>query len=209
LKNGGSWLGAWIVGPSSDVRLKIKANDPNTEGKVEYGSVLADCHDFINEKTCLMYLGEKLGVEVDGSTKCHPEIAGEGIEYTWGRAKGVYRRARLSQKKGKENFRQLVADCLSAEEGEGKGGLIKEMICKFSRWACHYILAYFYLEHEEENNINQEGLHELNIERVQKEFKTHRSAIDFDEKFINHCFRRQEEPARASGGQQQQQQAAA
>jgi len=30
---------------------------------------------------------------------------------------------------------------------------------------------------------------EINIERVKKQFKTHWSAIDFDEKFINHCFR--------------------
>jgi hypothetical protein len=30
-----------------------------------------------------MYLAEQLGVEVDRSTKCHPEMAGEGIEYSW------------------------------------------------------------------------------------------------------------------------------
>jgi hypothetical protein len=47
-----------------------------------------------------------------------------------------------------------------------------------------YILAY-YMEHDEENKIDEEGLHEMNIEGVKKEFKTHRSAIDFDEKFIH------------------------
>jgi hypothetical protein len=31
-----------------------------------------------------MYLGEKLGVEVDQSTKSHSALAGEGIEYIWG-----------------------------------------------------------------------------------------------------------------------------
>ena len=30
---------------------------------------------------------------------------------------------------------------------------------------------------------------ELNIEWIKKEFKTHRNAIDFDEKFINYCFK--------------------
>ena len=64
-----------------------------------------------------------------------------------------------------------------------------QMIRKFSRRARRYILAYFYLEHEQENYTNEDGLSEINIERMQKEFKTHRSAIDFDEKFINHCFR--------------------
>jgi hypothetical protein len=36
-------------------------------------------------------------------------------------------------------------------------------------------------------NIEEEGLHGINIEE-KKEFKTHKSAIDFDEKFINYCF---------------------
>ena len=56
----------------------------------------------------------RLGVEVDRSTKCHPELAGEGIEYSWGRAKSVYRRAMLVDKKGKENFQ-------STEKEDGKG----------------------------------------------------------------------------------------
>ncbi len=63
---------------------KIKKDDPNLEEKVEYAAVLADCADFLGEKTSLMYLGEHLGVEVDRSMKCHPQLAGEGIEYSWG-----------------------------------------------------------------------------------------------------------------------------
>ncbi len=77
------------------------------------------------------------------------------------------------------------------------------MIRKFSRRARHYILAYFFIEHNQESNIEGE-LSELNIERVKKEFKTHRSAIDFDEKFINYCFRDSESAASNSNKQQQQ-----
>jgi hypothetical protein len=51
-----------------------------------------------------MDLGERLGVKVDCSMKCHPELAGKGIEYSWGLAKSVYRRAKLADKKGKEIF---------------------------------------------------------------------------------------------------------
>jgi len=69
------------------------------------------------------------------------------------------------------------------------------MIQKFSCHAQHYILAYFYLEHELENNIDEEGLHELNIETINKEFKTHQNAIDIDEAFINHCFHHHQEEA--------------
>ena len=48
-----------------------------------------------------MYLGERLGVEVDRVTKCHPELAGEGIGYSWGHATGIYKPAQLSKKKAK------------------------------------------------------------------------------------------------------------
>jgi hypothetical protein len=150
-----------------------------------------------SEKTCLMFLGEKLGVEVGWLTKSHQELAGEGIEYSWSCAKSVYRKAKLCQKKGKENFKNLVSACISEEEGEGKGGLTPEMIRCFSRRAWHYILAYFYLEHECGNRKNEEGFDELNIERVKKEFKTHRSAIDFNEKFINHCYQKREADSRS------------
>jgi hypothetical protein len=90
--------------------------------KVEYSAILSKCQDFLNEKTCLMFLGERLGVVVDRSTKSHPELAVEGIEYTWSRAKGVYRKARLADKKGKDNFQKLVSHCLSTQKGAGGGG---------------------------------------------------------------------------------------
>jgi hypothetical protein len=63
------------------------------------------------------------------------------------------------------------------------------MGCKFSCQARQYILAYFYIEHKMKEEI-EDGLHEINIEKIKKEFKTHCSAICFDEKFINHCFQK-------------------
>ena len=39
--------------------------------------------DFKEEITLLQYHAQKLGVVLDRSPKCHPEIAGEGIEYAW------------------------------------------------------------------------------------------------------------------------------
>jgi hypothetical protein len=76
---------------------------------------------------------------------------------------------------------------LSPEEEDGKGGLSKKMIQKFLCHARHYILAYFFIEHNQDSYIDGE-LSELNIERVKKECKTYHSTIDFDEKFINYCF---------------------
>jgi hypothetical protein len=67
-----------------NIIAKLKKDDPNLDGKVEYGSILADCANFLSKKTCLMHVGEHLGVDVDQSTKIHPELAGGGIEYSWG-----------------------------------------------------------------------------------------------------------------------------
>ena len=43
--------------------------------------------DFMSELTLLQFHGNKLGVTIDRSPKCHPEITGEGIEFIWAIAK--------------------------------------------------------------------------------------------------------------------------
>ena len=139
-----------LLDPQVTYASKIKKDDPNYEEKVEYSTVLADCADFLNEKT------------------------------------------------------SLKADCLSTKDEPKKGGLTTEMVRKFSRRARQYILAYFYIEHEMKENV-EEGLHEINIEQIKKEFKTHRSAIDFDEKFINYCFQKCDEQQQSAGSSKQQQ----
>jgi hypothetical protein len=52
------------------------------------------------------------------------------------------------------------------------------MICKFSRRARHYILAYFWAEHEQEDKIKEE------------------------ERFINHCFQKSQEKKMQAAMQQ-------
>ncbi len=134
-----------------------------------------------------MFLGERLGVDVDRSMKSHLELAGEGIEYSWGQVKSVYWRAKLSQKKGMENFHFLVSNCLSIEEGNGKGGLTAEMVRVFMTSKVVYPCLLLHWTWDE-------GQHKRGwitwdkYWKYKKEFKTHRSAIDFDEKFINYCF---------------------
>ena len=66
--------------------------------------------DFANELTLLQYHGQKLGVAVDRTPKCHPEMAGEGIEYLWGLAKMWYRKAPITKKRSKDTFRKLVKE---------------------------------------------------------------------------------------------------
>ena len=72
--------------------------------------ILAKQADFCNELTLLQYHARKLGALVDRSPKCHPELAGEGIEYLWGLAKLWYRKSPISSKRSKELSRKLVKE---------------------------------------------------------------------------------------------------
>ena len=63
------------------------------------------CNDFLNEEGMLQHIAKRIGVEVLLTPKCHAELAGEGVEYVWGGAKGEYRRLSLAQKRGKDNFK--------------------------------------------------------------------------------------------------------
>ena len=53
-------------------------------------------------------MGLELGVEVHITPKFHVELAGEGVEYSCGLAKGHYRRQPLRLKRTKNNFKELV-----------------------------------------------------------------------------------------------------
>ena len=53
---------------------------------------MANCVDFEVEESLLQSMGTKMGVIIDRMPKCHCELAGEGMEYSWGCAKNEYRR---------------------------------------------------------------------------------------------------------------------
>ena len=67
--------------------------------------------DFLHEDTLLQFHVKQMGINIDRTPKCHPEIAGEGIEYAWALAKLKYRRAPIKDKRTKQKFRNLVMDC--------------------------------------------------------------------------------------------------
>ncbi len=58
-----------MLDPEVTYVSKIKKDDPKYEAKMEYSTILADCTNFLNKKTSLMYLEEHLRVDVDCSTK--------------------------------------------------------------------------------------------------------------------------------------------
>ena len=150
----------------------------------------------------LAFIAEKLGVDIDFSPKCHPELAGEGIEYSWGFAKRMYRREWLWQDdkdRKRKDFFDLVRKVLS---GKDNGALNKERIRRMAGRARGYIVAYLMIEEQGAGSESsssgssssdgasgggEKGLSSVSfnmIEKMVKSYKTHRSALDFDFKFI-------------------------
>ena len=62
--------------------------------------LLSQCEDFKNEKKDIEYLCKEMGINslccigILFTPKFHCELAGEGIEYSWGAAKRFYRQVR-------------------------------------------------------------------------------------------------------------------
>jgi hypothetical protein len=128
-----------------------KASDYNMQKrKVEKDGTVSDIPslkelltsqpDFADQETLLQMYGRQLMVTVDRTPKCHPELAGEGIEYCWAAAKQYYRKQPFTDKKMKQNFRRLVE--LSQATTGDKAVLSISTVRKFSRRAREYMLAY-------------------------------------------------------------------
>ena len=132
----------------------------------------------------------KLGAVCVHSPKYHCEMAGEGIEYSWGNAKMKYRRIKASAKRSNAQFLAQVRNCSSNEY------LNKKRVRNNSRRAREYVCAYLLLAVSagKENTENIEvDIRELKpcaisaqkIEQMKEKVRYHRAAIDFDTSFCN------------------------
>ncbi len=152
---------------------------------VDYGTslrhILGLCIDFINEEGMLQHIAKCIGVEVLLTPKCHAELAGEGVEYVWGGAKGEYRRRSLAQKRGKDNFKTSLYHCLSEEV------ITIERVRKYARRARQYMMAYHAVD---TGQVDPQTHHDclkfgpVAVDKLINNFKTHRCVFDFDYKFI-------------------------
>ena len=131
--------------------------------------------DFIQEETLLQHHGKTLGVIVDRSPKCHPEVAGEGIEHSWGCAEGKCRCLPLSDERRKENFRNSVRQCMDRSEVltvERQGALSKR--ARQRTLACHSIETSKDKSELVATGESKEKL-EMSAHLVKKIIKTHKS----------------------------------
>ncbi len=133
--------------------------------------------DFLGEETLPQYHGRLIGVLVDRTPSCHPELAGEGIEYCcWACSKGFYRRLPLKSKKGKVNFKKSVRQALSQKNL--KTGTVRLLSAK----ARSYMLAYLSID-ESPGAKDTKTSHQM-IEKLVKKWKTHRNVSDSETGFI-------------------------
>ncbi len=146
-KSKGSFQILWergYINPLNFNEYKVqcpKDSDGTARSNFSLTDLIQKCYDFVNEPTMLQYIGgEKLGIVIDRTPKCSPELAGEGVEYSWACAKGWYRLQPNSKKKTKESFHNLVKECL------GPKILSTVRVRMFSRRAREYIEAYYLLE---------------------------------------------------------------
>ena len=177
----------WID-PSKDRKYYTKSGKKDmygvTDNQLSLESLLSNCDDFRNELSMLLWFGMEMGITVDHTPICHAELSGEGIEYVWGLAKNHYQHQPLGEKRKKESFKELVRKCLSTTY------LTKERVRHCSKWARSFVCAYFKHHFCAENiidsTIDQTMPVPVQIEKMAKQFKTHRSAIDFNFRFMSH-----------------------
>jgi hypothetical protein len=157
--------------------------------------LMSSCADFENEATLLQTKGQEMGVLIDRTPKCHCELAGEGIEYSWGCAKNMYRRQPLKTKRSVDKFRATVKKCFTREV------ITIERVRLFSQRARAYMLAYQYLRDEEQKGLAlsptdvdvKSTFCPVKVDKVLKMFKTHRCAMDFDKAFCKKIFTKSDE----------------
>jgi hypothetical protein len=89
-KTGAKWINDWASGytpTETEVVEKTRA-----DGKKNASAYLAGRRDFQEEKTVIEKLFIDDGHLVLASPRYHPELAGLGIEYCWGKSKWCFRR---------------------------------------------------------------------------------------------------------------------
>ena len=172
-----------------------KNEDGIYDENFSYVRLISNLPDFKAEMSLLHYHARKLGVYLDSSPKCHPEIAGEGIEYCWGASKQWYRALPIKFKRDKKNFNMSVTKAM-----DRSNILTVDNIRKFVRRQRSYMLAYLCLDVLSETSIGDhcgtsnpivESLPNMScslVERVvrtlKKRHKSHRNVLDQETSFL-------------------------
>ena len=185
------WERGWIDEDRvSEYQLLSKDEDGEIDEELSLRFLLGSCRDFVEEKSRLEYIASLYDMKIWMTPKYHAEIAGCGIEYSWGALKSCYRSLPADDKKGTDGFDNCIKKAMSI--------LTIETVRKCDRHARSYICAYYVLEvlprqqraggeYAVENVVHNDDDDNkttyAKIEKFKKAFKTHRCALDFDSRF--------------------------
>ena len=166
------WERGWLC-PGKKYTMKGIIVNGTIDPTTSLVQIMANCSDFRNERTLMEELVEERGHEFDKSPKCHPELAGDGVEYDWGKSKHDFR----AKNDG-------VPLHLRAHIKASFAGLTRERRFLFSRKARSYKRAYLALARGEGELESNGAAPFAEIERLSKQCKTHRCALDMNRVFI-------------------------
>ena len=158
------WERGWYVDGMSTT-----AKDP----KMNIDHVLGQLPDFKNECTALQHTVQKRGHILVLSPKFHPEVAGVGMEYSWGMSKLKFRRE-LNDEVPKNLHQNILASMCRQEI------LTLSRIRRFARRTRDYCRAYLKLEKDAAGIESKDS-----IEKMRKTCKAHRNIIDMEPGFID------------------------
>lgn len=167
----------WERGLSVD-GMKSSENVP---AHLNINTILGGCTDFKNEKHELQHLVETRGHVLLISPKYHPEMAGLGIDYSWGKSKLEFRR-KFNDCTAK-NLRKNTLRALDAD-----GVLFLDRVRRFARRTRDYRRVYAALSKPGAENAlkaangGKEG-YEL-VEIMRKTRETHRIIVDIERAFV-------------------------
>jgi hypothetical protein len=179
------WERGWI--DESNLVSYKAAFQENNQFSLQW--LMSQCPDFAQEKSAMEALlhrisSDAFNVSILVTPKYHCELAGEGIEYSWGLAKRHFRNLPLLDKKGRVNFIDSVRMCVEYV----KVNHVRQFAAKTRR----YMLTYGFCAQIPGIEIKSGGetLPYSVIEKhVKKEFKTHRSVENLESGYIAAIYR--------------------
>jgi hypothetical protein len=137
--------------------------------------VLSECEDFANEIGALQAILEARGHILFLSPACHPELAGCGVEYSWGKAKVCFRRE--TNDCSAKNLHANIINALHA--------ITLDRVWRYERKTRDYRRMYADIAQQIENGtLKKELVSYTMLEKNVKKYKSHRSMLDIESKFI-------------------------
>ena len=130
--------------------------------------IISKWPDFAAQKSQLEEFCEKNGALVDLSPKCHPEVAGEGIEYDWACAKTVFR--------NENDFNNAT---LHTRVVQALKAITLERARASARRARDYIRSYQELDDGSDRRLSKQE-----IEEQKKRQSRHRDVLNFSAAFV-------------------------